>query len=56
MSQEIAELKKLKNEGAKFYDSKIKEIKGLSFKLSNYQPGEQLKNITQKLTLSQGTS
>lgn len=38
MSQEIAGLKKFKDEGARFYDDKIKEIKGLSSKLNSFKP------------------
>jgi len=56
MSQEIAELKKFKHEGAKFYESKIKEVKGLASKLGGFKQGEQLKHITEKLALSQSTS
>ena len=40
----------------KFYDKKIDEIKGLSNKLGKYEPAEQLKQISQKLSLSEGTS
>jgi len=56
MSQGIAELKKFRNKGGQFYENKIKEIKGLSSKLSSYRPSEQLKAIAEKLTLSQSTS
>lgn len=56
MSNEISELKKFKNESMKFFDNKINHVKGLSSKLSNYQPMEQIKKITEKLTLSPGTS
>lgn len=38
MNQEIADLKKFKNEGVRFYDDKIKEIKGLSSKLNTFKP------------------
>jgi hypothetical protein len=56
MSREIDELRKFKKESLKFYDKKIHEIKGLSSKLSKYQPEEQLRSITEKLTLSESTS
>lgn len=56
MSKEIDDLKKFKKESIKFYDKKISEIKGLSSKLNTYKPMEQLKKISEKLTLSPGTS
>ena len=46
MNREINELRKFKNESMRFYDKKISEIKGLSTKLSQYQPMEQLKQIS----------
>ena len=46
MNREINELRKFKNESVEFYDKKISEIKGLSTKLSQYQPMEQLKQIS----------
>lgn len=56
MSKQIDDLKKFKKESIKFYDKKISEIKGLSSKLNTYKPMEQLKKISEKLTLSPGTS
>lgn len=46
MNKEINDLKKFKNESMQFYDKKIGEIKGLSSKLNQYQPMEQLKQIS----------
>lgn len=40
----------------KFYDNKKSELKELSSKLGRYKPMEQLKEISSKLTLSEGTS
>lgn len=56
LSKEIRDLKKFKKESINFYDKKISEIKGLSSRLNTYQPMEQLKQISQKLTLSAGTT
>lgn len=56
MSNDIADLKKFRQAGAHFYDSKIRQIKDLSSKLNSFDPGEQLKNITQTLSLSRSTS
>jgi hypothetical protein len=56
MNREINELRKFKADSAKFYDSKIGEIKNLSNKLGTYKPEEQFNKISQKLTLSPGTA
>jgi len=56
MSQGIADLRKFRNEGAQFYDSKISELKGLSSKLNRYNPSEQLKQMSLKLNLSASTA
>ena len=56
MSREISELKRFKKDSLTFYDKKIGEIKGLSTKLDQYQPTQQLKQISEKLCLSANTS
>jgi hypothetical protein len=56
MSQDIQELRQFRNESNKFYENKIKEVRALGTRLSQYAPAQQLSQISEKLNLSPSTA
>jgi transcription initiation factor TFIIIB Brf1 subunit/transcription initiation factor TFIIB len=55
MSKEITNLRTFREESNQFYENKKKEVRALGSKLSQFEPSQQISQITAKLGLSSQT-